>query len=187
MFYLRGMAHTAPDSDAELFFHGCDGHRDDFKTLVERYATRLFRYAYTLLRDTALAEDAVQNAFQQAFRDHAQFRRAQAFESWIYGILRHRCMDMLRQRKIQFLPEQKLERLGVPYFISSDIEWNELRRALRVTIQKLPPYLQEILQLRYYEDLSIHDMAQVTGRSEAVIQQYIHRALQELRRLGATN
>ena len=74
------------------------GDRDAFRELVERYQTRAYRLAYTVIRDRAEAEDIVQEAFVKAYFSIANFENKSSFFSWLYRIVVNMALDFRRKR-----------------------------------------------------------------------------------------
>ena len=83
----------------------------DFRTQVEGLRPYLLRYATLQLRDTAAAEDAVQEALLAALAGEANFARRSNLRTWLTGILKHKIVDSIR-RQSREQPASSLEREG---------------------------------------------------------------------------
>src|SRR5262249_52702572 len=81
-----------------------------FTELVRRYQDMVFGYAFSLLRDFQLAEDATQEAFLAAYADLNRLQTPEAFPGWLRGIVRHQCQRIARKRRENAVPlDQAME------------------------------------------------------------------------------
>src|SRR5689334_6617300 len=85
------------------------GDTDAFTELVRRSQQMAFGYAYALLGDFHLAEDAAQEAFLTAYYNLHQLRTTEAFPGWLRGIVRHHCQHIRRTRRVVWLPLEQAE------------------------------------------------------------------------------
>src|SRR3954470_16052416 len=79
--------------DRDLVALAQRGDREAFAVLVHQVSDSLFAVAHRILRETGLAEDALQNALVLAWRRLPHLRDADRFEAWIHRILVHACYD----------------------------------------------------------------------------------------------
>ena len=79
--------------DRDLVERARSGDREAFAVLVHQDGDSLYAVAHRILRDTGLAEDALQNALVLAWRRLPHLRDADRFEAWIHRILVHACYD----------------------------------------------------------------------------------------------
>ena len=77
----------------------CEGDPAAFTALVRLYDPQLRAYAYRLLRDGMLMDDALQNAYLAAFRSIGRFRGDASFKNWMYRIVQNACIDLIRKRR----------------------------------------------------------------------------------------
>src|SRR5437868_1717985 len=82
----------------ELICQARSGNTCAFTELIRRYRNRAFAYAYLLLRDFQLAEDAAQEAFLAVYADLARLQEPDAFPGWLRGIVAHQCGRIGRKR-----------------------------------------------------------------------------------------
>src|SRR5262245_63543172 len=79
--------------DRDLVELACRSDREAFAVLVHQVSDSLYAVAFRILRDTGLAEDALQNALVLAWRRLPKLREPDRFEAWIHRILVHACYD----------------------------------------------------------------------------------------------
>src|SRR5205814_2406051 len=87
------------DPDPRTVDRARRGELPAFEELVRAFQADVFRFAWHLTRDRALAEDVTQEAFLRAFRFMGGFRGDQKFGSWLLAIARNCAMDALRRRQ----------------------------------------------------------------------------------------
>lgn len=148
-----------------------------FAGLMAMHRTWLVRLAYLYLGDLALAEDAVQDTFLKAWTHWEEFRADSSEKTWLTRIAINTCKDIRRtawfRRARQALSLEVADhtRAPDPYRDDSVIQ----------AIRRLPDRDRQVILLRYYQELSVRETAQVLGISESSAASRIHRAKDRLR------
>src|SRR5437763_1784233 len=93
-----GDAGTAPPVDMALVEWARRGDHAAYATLVDRYTPLLMRVTLRLLRDTAQAEDACQEAFLRAYTHLDEYNPTYRFSTWLGAIATHHCLRLLARR-----------------------------------------------------------------------------------------
>ena len=83
-------------ADAEVVARVLDGHRDEYRVLIQRYQEAFHRFAFGMVDDPDAATDLVQDSFVKAYTNLESCKNPERFESWVYQILRNRCRDYLK-------------------------------------------------------------------------------------------
>ncbi|HEX2203926.1 MAG TPA: RNA polymerase sigma factor [Longimicrobium sp.] len=155
-----------------------------FEALVDRYYADCLRYATRMLGDRHDAEEAVQDTFLRAHRSLARYDHRDRCRSWLVGILVNRCRTLggRRARRHRYADgyerEAKLAAETAPAHDAG--EWSEeVQRALL----RLAPPAREAFLLKYVEDLSYEEMAQLTGAGVSALKMRVKRACEQLRAL----
>lgn len=149
-----------------------------FGALVDRYAAITHRYALLLLRDQGLAEDAVQEAFVDAFLHLWQLRRDTAFPAWLRRItLKH--AD--RQRRQRLIATELVDLPSGVDPLAGLIEAEE-RRAIHGEVQGLPERLRASIALFYGADLSVAEIAAFLGVNPGTVKKRLFDGRNALRR-----
>lgn len=161
-------------TNEELFRKVCTGHHDAFDLLYERYATKLFAYARTILRNEAKAVDMVQQVFTSVYASRATFN-GQNFDAWIFSIARHAC---LREKRI----EQRTSPLeDSDAAIAEEQGLSEVDlHLIRSAVDALPDDDRTIIRLRYFDDLSYNDISNLLGISVSAAKVRVFRARRTL-------
>ncbi len=159
------------------------GDVEAYRILVERYRAQFGRYAVSLLRDADLAADAVQEAFIRAYDGLAGCREPDRFGAWFFRILTNQCHTMRGRRKDTVDVEQVELESGSR--TDATVERSELARRLDAALEQLTPEQREAFVLKYVEEKSYEEMAQLLGVGADALKMRVHRAREALRTLMA--
>lgn len=168
-------------TEAELIRQAQDGNQSAFRDLVFRYAGVTQRTARVLLANPLDAEDAVQEAWLDAWRSMARVRPDHPFRPWILTLTANRCRMSARKKSLVSVPyspdmEESLNvAMAQPITGQSDDE--ELEQALA----SLQESQRQVVALRYYADLSLEEIAELTNTPLGTVKSRLHRALGSLR------
>jgi RNA polymerase sigma-70 factor (ECF subfamily) len=163
-----------------------------FEPLMRRYNQRLFRVARAILKDDADAEDALQDAYVQAYRKLGDFRGDAELSTWLTRIVINQALMRLRRRTRERVvvpfgdrgdaaaPEVEVadERAESP---SDAALRGEVRRALERRIDELPEAFRTVFVMREVEDMSARETADALGIPEATVRTRLFRARALLR------
>jgi RNA polymerase sigma-70 factor, ECF subfamily len=156
--------------------------------LVERYQHRLVRYLLYLTGRREYAEDLAQETWIRVLQRGSQYNGRQRFDPWLFAIARNLAIDYLRKKqKAVATASSPNDRDAVLLLTSSDPSPFEAAArsedAMRLAgrLQILPPLCREALLLRFQEDLSLAEMAQVLGAPTTTVTSRIYRGLAALR------
>jgi len=180
-------------SDESLFERTCRG--DDhaaFSQLVTRYRLRVNALVRRMLTSAQTAidpEDVAQEAFLDAYRRRATFRRGSLFRPWLYGIAVNRCVDRMRmldrEATVEILEgdddSESIHSAGAPDPVDILMRAQELR-AIDRAVGFLPPKLRAVLVLRYVDDLSYEEIATACELPLGTVKTHLFRARAELKR-----
>lgn len=129
------------------------GDREVFRQLVERYQKRAVAHAMAILLNRDDAEDAVQEAFIDAFKAISTFDTSRAFYPWFYVLLRNRCYKMTAARR----PMESLDEALL--VVSQPGATDDTRLVLEKALQSLAREEREIVWLKYFNGLSYAELA----------------------------
>jgi RNA polymerase sigma-70 factor (ECF subfamily) len=154
--------------------------------LYDRYGRVAYNLAYRVLRDPALAEDAVQEAFLAAWRSAGRFlpERSKA-STWILTLVHRRAVDVVRreQRRRAELLEEALEPAGEA---TDETAWLQLERErVQAALKKLPDQQREALELAYYGGFTQAELAERLGQPLGTIKSRMFAGLARMRELLA--
>lgn len=171
-------------SDDLALAQATQGDGEAFGVLYDRYVGRIYNYIYYRTGNVYDAEDLTERVFYRALKHIPKYHnRGLPFSAWLYRIAHnlvanwHR--DNSRRKEIPLddglsqphhadLPEQEL------------MQSEERERLLRI-IRRLPPERQQLILLKFVDDLSNAEIGQIMGRTEGAIKSLYHRTLLSLR------
>jgi RNA polymerase sigma-70 factor (ECF subfamily) len=165
--------------DRDLVEQARRGDREAFAVLVHQVSDALYAVAHRILRDTGLAEDALQNALVLAWRRLPHLREADRFEAWIHRILVHACYDEAQRSRrwsanVRVLP---VDGPTAPDETSVVAARDELERAFR----RLPVEQRAVFVLHHYLGLPLVEIAELLGIPAGTARSRLHYAIAELR------
>jgi RNA polymerase sigma-70 factor, ECF subfamily len=150
-----------------------------FAELVERYQPRLRYYLRKILRDGHRAEDALQEVWLAVFRAVTSLADPGAFRAWVYRIARDRAVRELRKRRPRCQPLEEVDRAGKvveeTQFTAEDVG------RVHAALDELGAEHREVLVLRYVEDMSYEEIAQVVSCQVGTVRSRLHYAKRALR------
>ena len=159
------------------------GDQAAFRQLVEAYADVAWRTARVLLADREAAQDALQEAWLDAWRGLPRFQRGRLFRPWLLTLVANRCRMAARHKRVSTvtLDDTELEGLVDAEDVLGQIVRGESDAELRAALATLPPEQQRVLELRYFADLELSEIALVSNIPVGTVKSRLHRALEHLR------
>ena len=146
----------------------------------------LVRFAQRKLQDPALAEDVVHDVFEAVLRGRAAFAGASALRTWLTGVLKHKIVDLVRQRRAMHSlddADDEAEALALECPQPRPDELAEQRERLSQTLQRieaLPSGLRDVVRLRLLNDQPTEQVCQALQISEENLFVRLHRARRQL-------
>jgi RNA polymerase sigma-70 factor (ECF subfamily) len=179
----RGLAHL---SDVALVALGARADEEALAELYDRFGRVAYGLALRIVRDPALAEDAVQEGFMAVWRSAARFvaERAKA-STWILTLIHRRAVDLVRREE----PRRAEPLDSAPQPSGADTEdevWLRLRRTrVQEALGRLPEKQREALELAYYGGFTQSELADRLGEPLGTIKSRMFSGLATLRELLA--
>jgi RNA polymerase sigma-70 factor (ECF subfamily) len=156
------------------------GDQRAFTHLVERYQTPVYNLCYRMLGNAPEAEDAAQETFVRVYKHLTAYDAQQKLSSWVLAIASHHCIDRLRRRRITWLSLEDVLPARTQIHDTVRPEENavehESSAEVRDLMQELPPDYRLVITLRYWQDLSYIEIAQIVGSTESAVKSRLHRA-----------
>jgi RNA polymerase sigma-70 factor, ECF subfamily len=166
---------------------------ESYGDLVRRHQPRAFRIAWRYLRDTADADEAVQDAFVRAYLYLPSFRREMPFDVWMNRILINRCLDGLktRRRRGQLVATSPEPPSGKRDFWEGvadsrpspedQLLMRERRQQLAGLLTRLSARQRSVLMLSHCEGLTSSEVSALTGWNTSTVRVHLFRGLRNLR------
>lgn len=154
-------AMTQPVDDLDLIRRMQAGDDDAVRDLYAQYGQRLYAYALRLTNDPATAEDVTQNTLVTAWQTARNFRAEGRLIAWLLGIVHHTAMKAIRNRT-NYLNDvaEEIIREDQPS-PEEQAQVKDERRWVRQGMQSLSPEHRAVLELIFYQELTLNEVAQV--------------------------
>lgn len=158
-----------------------NGDTEAFGQIYDALVKPLYRYVYYKV-DAQIAEDITEETFLKVWQNLKKYKKGiQPFSAWVFRIAHNLVCDYYRKHEEQFeidenVPETKRD---MDPEKSADLKLNEVR--LRKVIRKLPANYQEVIVLKYINDMDNDDIAKAIGKSEGAVRTLQFRALEQMR------
>jgi RNA polymerase sigma-70 factor (ECF subfamily) len=142
-----------------------------YAELLNNYRESLYMLMYKMVNNAYDAEDLTIEAFGKAFRCLPQYNSNYAFSTWLFGIASNNCVDFLRKKRLTLYEIDKgfdeKEENYIPFQLN-DNEPNpeeklfakEKAQLVRQYVNMLKPHYRELIELRYFEELSYEEIAE---------------------------
>ena len=151
-------------SDEVLIGRIANGDRLAMQVLYARYHVRVFRFVVRLVRDESTAEDLISEVFLDVWRQAGRFEGRSAVSTWMLAIARFKALSALRRRPDQELDEETAGAIEDP---SDDpaaaLEKKDKSTMLRKCLTGLSAEHREIIDLVYYHEKSVEEVAEIVG------------------------
>ena len=129
--------------------------------LYDRYGRVAYGLAYRVLRDSSLAEDAVQEAFLTVWRTAGTYVRERGKPStWLLTLVHRRAVDLVRREQRRRQPAPVEETAEPTPAAEEEATLRDRRRAVQTALQQLPPDQREAIELAYYGGLTQAELAE---------------------------
>jgi RNA polymerase sigma-70 factor, ECF subfamily len=171
-------------SDEVLIGRIANGDRLAMQVLYARYHVRVFRFVVRMVRDESTAEDLISEVFLDVWRQAGRFEGRSAVSTWMLSIARFKALSALRRRPEQELDDQVAEAIedtaDDPH---TALEKKDKGAILRKCLTGLSAEHREIIDLVYYHEKSVEEVAQIVGIPENTVKTrmfYARKRLAEL-------
>ncbi len=171
-------------SDEVLIARIAGGDRLAMQVLFARHQVRVYRFVLRLVRNEATAEDLISEVFLDVWRQAGKFEGRSAVSTWMLGIARFKALSVLRKRPEEELDDETTERIE-DHADDPEVALAKKDKAavLRECLSKLSADHREIVDLVYYPEKSVEEVAGIVGIPEATVKTrmfYARKKLSEL-------
>ncbi len=166
----------------DLVLEAQSGNHEAYETIVNRFREMAVSYAFSILGDHDLAEDASQEAFLSVYCDLLALREPKAFPGWLKRTVRNHAISLVRGRQRILLPlDQGPEVVSRESNARDKAQSNENTITIHKAVDALPTDEAEVIRLFYLEELSLLETAQRLGITSKAVKSRLHRARTRLR------
>src|SRR5687767_1488453 len=168
-------------SDEVLIQRVAGGDRLAMQVLFARHHVRVYRFVLRLVRNEATAEDLISEVFLDVWRQAGRFEGRSAVSTWLLAIARFKALSSLRRRKNEELDDDMAAAIEDP---SDDpaatLQKKDRSAVLRRCLGGLSRDHREIIDLVYYHEKSVQDVAEIVGIPEGTVKTRMFHARKKL-------
>ncbi|MBN6186222.1 sigma-70 family RNA polymerase sigma factor [Aneurinibacillus sp. BA2021] len=169
--------------DAELIRSAQNGNRDDLIRLLEAIEHSVYRTAFYVLGNEHDALDASQEALIRIYTKIDTYQEKAKFSTWVQRIVTNVCIDKFRKKKDTVSIDQHELMLYDVQNVEYEVERAGMAEEVREAIKRLPEHQRTVVTLRYLQDLSYGEIAEVMNMPLNTVKSYLYRARQQLQEL----
>lgn len=173
------------DGEEKLIKSAVKGNSSAFGELYDHYQPMIYRFVAVKVPGREEAEDLTHQVFMSAWLSIKSYQhRGYPFSSWLYQIARNQIVDFYRARR----NEASIDAIDPEFFaIPASAEFATPVKlemeSVRSAMKKLKQDYEDIIILRFIEDLSLKETAGILGKTEGAVKLMQHRAMNELKKL----
>ena len=174
----ESITQKAVQSDEDLVRIAQSGNQDAFVSLYERFFPTVFAWVRFKVPENDV-EDVTQEVFIAVMKSLHSFRGNSKFSTWIWTLANHKISDYHRKSQARWLEQQDYEDV-VAHKASNHREFLDTQddmRAIQRAMQKLPENYQEVLRMRFIDEMPFQEMALKNGQTLEATKSLFRRAL----------
>jgi RNA polymerase sigma-70 factor (ECF subfamily) len=157
-------------TDEALIQAVADGDRHAFETLYRRHRSRIYRFLIRLMGNESLAEEIVNEVFLEVWRRADQFEAKSRPATWLLAIARYQALSELRRRSRTQNDEAAAADVADPADDpETTTDWQRRSAILRQCLAQLPAAQREVIDLIYYHDKSVKEVAGFVGVAASTV------------------
>jgi RNA polymerase sigma-70 factor (ECF subfamily) len=180
----QGIIAARATSDEMLLEGIAGGDRTAMHTLYARHNVRIYRFVLRMLRDTTASEDLVSQVFLDVWRTAGQFEGRSQVSTWLLSIARFKALTALRQRRHEDIDQDDvLEIADSADTPEASLDRSRTSAILRACVARLSPAHREIVDLVYYHEKSVEEVAQLIGIPASTVKTRMFYARKQLAEL----
>ena len=185
---------TIPDTSAQLVSlvnQAREGNRSALTQLADQFHQEIFRMIFYRIRSRVDAEDITQDVFLKAFQKISSVKEAAKFRGWLFSITLNRVRDFQRKKRFRSLFKKEDENIESHPIEKTDSDQPEALaqvlqkdfwRQVGLILKKLPTMEREVFLLRFFDHLSLKEIAGVLKKNESTVKTHLYRALAKFKK-----
>lgn len=168
-------------SDKQLIDGALRGKPRSWHALVKRYESKLYNYGLRMTGNRDDALDLLQEVFTSVYRNLSNYSGSGTFQAWMFKIAHYRCIEFYRRKR----PTEALD--DAPELICDAQQPEEIAlgrsndKELYVAMQRLPLAQKAVIELKFFEQFTFDEIADLLGVSSNTVKSRLYSALGKLR------
>ncbi len=177
-------AATQSTADADLVIRIADGDELAMRVLYSRHQMKIYRFVLRLVRDEMAAEDTISEVFLDVWRQAGRFEGRSSVTTWLLAMARNKAWSALRKRREAGIDEGVAEQIedetDDPEVVAQKADKGA---AMRRCIERLTPDHREVIDLVYYHETSLEEVAVILDIPENTVKTRLFHARKKLSEL----
>ena len=154
-----------------------------FEVLFHTHCQPLIYFAYRYVRDKSIAEDVVQEAFVNIWKNRSRFDFSQNMKSYLYTSVKNYALKFLRHSEVRLKGVDQIQiRLGMVSTPDEVLDYKEIEQIVEQTIRELPEKCGQIFSMNRFDGLTYAEIAEILNISIKTVETQMSRALRFLRK-----
>ncbi len=155
-----------------------------YSYIIDRHKDKVFNLAFRICGNREDAEEVAQDSFLKVFRSIKEFRMKSSFSTWLFRIVYNTSISLIRSRKEKTIslsdyPTDSYEFSGLnEYDEEADNEYK--KTIVNIALNKLSGEERAIISLYYFDEMSIEEIAEITGSGKSNIKVKLYRTRQKM-------
>ncbi|GBF38111.1 RNA polymerase sigma factor [Leptospira johnsonii] len=177
---------TVRDKEIQLLKRIKEGDDKAYIELTGPYRERLYRKAVSMVKDGDDAEDIVQDALISGYRSIRNFRAESGVYTWLYRIVVNKSKDLLAKRKRareNSMDDSEFQVTDDRISFEKKVELSDESNYLINKINELEDIYKEVIELRYFEEMSYSQIAEILGTNIGTVKSRLFKAKEFLKHL----
>lgn len=172
------------DGEEKLIQRAIGGESSAFGRLYDEYQPRIYRFVLVKVGHREEAEDLTHQVFLKAWQSIAAYEeRGLPFSGWLYQIARNQVIDHYRTKRTHAPLDLLEDGLASEERIEQSLESALFMERIRKVMSGLTPDQEDVLLMRFVDDLPIRNVAKMLGKSEGAVKLLQYRAIERLKEL----
>jgi RNA polymerase sigma-70 factor, ECF subfamily len=168
-------------TDEDLVRRIAGADRLAMQTLFSRHHVRVYRFALRFVRNAAIAEDIISEVFLDVWRQAGKFEGRSTVSTWLLAIARFKALSALRRNREQELDDALAETIEDPSDDPEvDLQKKDKGNVLRACLSNLSTEHREVIDLVYYHEKSVEEVAEIVGIPEGTVKTRMFHARKKL-------
>ncbi|XOV93555.1 MAG: RNA polymerase sigma factor [Bacteroidota bacterium] len=159
------------------------GDSQGYAELLDRYQTRVYNFVLYMLRSKEEAEEVVQDTFVNAFKSLRNFRQEAKFSTWLLRIAYNNSLTRLRKKRLTLVDidsNDSFSQIEKINNISDQSDQQDIQVLLSIALNALSEDEKAVVSLFYYNELSIQEICDITGKKSSNVKIILHRSRQKM-------
>ena len=164
-----------------LIIKAQSGDTEAFETLVRKYYSTIYQFCYRRMNgDAATAADITQDVFMKLLEHIQSVRLHGKFQNYLLTIAVNTCNNYFKKSKPIYIDVEEIDIIDDADGPHEKAVQSEMKDEIRQAISSLPDYQKDVIVLRFYHDLKIREIAQITGASIPTVKSRLQQGLKKL-------